>query len=64
MVIAKMTIGGAITQNCVQNGIVFPPFRSSSKYSEKDYKKQQKNPTLKIHYMVMFEFVCKLDFTI
>jgi hypothetical protein len=35
-----MTIGGAITQNCVQNGIVFPPFGSSHNYSEKTQKKQ------------------------
>jgi len=43
MVIAKRTIGGAITQNCVQNGIVIPPIRSPCDYNEKRDRKQQKS---------------------
>lgn len=46
-----MTIGGAITQNCVQNGIAFPPFRSSNEYSEKNHKKQQKKLHLRFYFL-------------
>ncbi len=42
MVMVKRTIGGAITQNCVQNGIVIPPIGTFDDYSQNPHKTQQK----------------------